>query len=270
MWRLWRLNDGEGPERTRAPAAGIRPWPPWSEATNMTHPATTDYAATLATRHPEIAVTRLEVSPIRANCYLLTCKATGEILVVDAGGDGDRILAAIDEQTGGARALVRQIVSTHGHIDHVAAVADLRAALGPIPVAMHPDGIELVEGNGPDAARFMPGPYVPVLPDRLVRDGDVITWGACALRVIETPGHSPDGISLYGHGLVLTGDTLFRRSVGAWKFFKGSKEDLFASLHRLAALPPETVVYAGHGEPTTIAEERAENKYLQRRAPVSE
>jgi hydroxyacylglutathione hydrolase len=223
----------------------------------------TSYAETLALRHPAIAVTRLEVSPIRANCYLLRCQATGEVLVVDAGADGEEILAAIDAITGGRRERVRLIVNTHGHIDHVGAVAELREALGPIPVIMHPDGIELVEGNGPDAERFMKRPYVPVLPDRLVREGDEIAWGNCALRVIETPGHSPDGISLYGHGLVLTGDTLFRRSVGAWKFFKGDKADLFASLHRLVALPPETVVYSGHGEPTTIAEERAENKYVR-------
>ena len=222
------------------------------------------YAEMLATRHPEIAVTRLEVSPIRANCYLLQCRATGEVLVVDAGADGEEILAAIDAITDGARMRVRLIVNTHGHIDHVGAVAELRDALGPIPVLMHPDGIELVEGNGPDAERFMKRPYVPVLPDHLVRDGDEVAWGNCTLRVIETPGHSPDGISLYGHGLVLTGDTLFRRSVGAWKFFKGNKEDLFASLHRLVALPPETVVYSGHGEPTTIGEERAENKYVQK------
>lgn len=231
----------------------------------MTSTVTAEYTAELAARHPDIAVVRLEVSPIRANCYLLTCRATGAVLVVDAGGDGDLILAAIDAQTGGRRELVHSIVSTHGHIDHVAAVADLREALGPIPVAMHPDGIELVAGNGPDAERFMKRPYVPILPDRLVRAGDTISWGACRLQVIETPGHSPDGISLFGHGLALTGDTLFRRSVGAWKFFKGNKVDLFASLQRLAELPPETVVYSGHGDPTTIDEERAENKYLQRR-----
>jgi len=233
--------------------------------------ATTETAdtAALTARHPAIAVTRLEVSPLKANCYLLRCRATGDVLVVDAGADGDRILAAIAALTGGRRELVRLIVNTHGHVDHVAAVADLRAALGPVPVAMHPEGIELVEGNGPDAARFLDHPYVPVLPDRLVREGDEIAWGACSLRVIETPGHSPDGISLYGHGLVLTGDTLFRRSVGAWKYFKGHKADLFASLHRLVALPPETAVYPGHGEPTTVGEERAENKYVQVQGPAS-
>jgi glyoxylase-like metal-dependent hydrolase (beta-lactamase superfamily II) len=223
------------------------------------------YAESLAARHPKIAVTQLVVSPIRANCFLLQCRATGEVLVVDAGSDGDDILAAIDTITGGAREQVRLIVNTHGHVDHVGAVADLRAALGPVPVLMHPDGVELVEGNGPDAARFMKRPYVPVLPDRLLRDGDEVAWGDCSLRVIETPGHSPDGISLHGHGLVLTGDTLFRRSVGSWKYFKGNKADLFASLHRLIALPPETAVYPGHGDPTTIGEERAENRFVQER-----
>ena len=234
----------------------------------MTETTIATYAADLAARHPAIAVMRLEVSPLRANCYLLRCAVTGEVLVVDAGAEADRILAAIDAVTAGRRDLVKLIVSTHGHVDHVAAVAALRAALGPLPVAMHPEGIEFVEGNGADAARFMAEPYVAVRPDRLVRQGDEIAWGACALRVIETPGHSPDGISLYGHGLVLTGDTLFRRSVGAWKYFKGDKTDLFASLHRLVALPPETVVYPGHGEPTTIGEERAENKYVQARRPA--
>ncbi len=237
--------------------------------TETTTATVSAYAAALATRHPAIAVTRLEVSPLRSNCYLLRCQATGEVLVVDAGAEGDRILAAIDAITGGRRELVRLIVNTHGHVDHVAAVADLRAVLGPLPVAMHPDGIEFVAGNGADAARFMEQPYVAVLPDRLVREGDAITWGACSLAVIETPGHSPDGISLYGHGLLLTGDTLFRRSVGAWKYFKGSKTDLFASLHRLVALPAETAVYPGHGEPTTVGEERAENKYAQVQRPAA-
>lgn len=227
---------------------------------------TGDDAADLAARHPDIAVVRVVVSPIKANCFLLRCRATGEVLIVDAGADAERILAALDALTGGRRDLARLIVNTHGHVDHVGAVADLRAALGPLPVVMHPDGIALVEGNGPDAERFLKRPYVPVLPDRVVRDGDEVAWGACALRVIGTPGHSPDGISLYGHGLVVTGDTLFRRSVGAWKYFKGDKADLFASLHRLVALPPETAVYPGHGEPTTIGEERAENRFLQARA----
>lgn len=221
--------------------------------------------ADLAARHAAIDITRLVVSPLAANCYLLTCRATGELLVVDAGDEAVRIVEELDRLTGGARARVRLIVNTHGHIDHTAAVAGLRAALGPLPVLMHQADIEVVQGNGPDSERMLGREYVPVLPDRLLREGDEVRWGACALRVIETPGHSPGGICLYGHGLLLSGDTLFRHGVGAWRFFKGDKQALFAGIHdKLLTLPPETVVYPGHGEATTIGEERANNPYLRR------
>jgi hydroxyacylglutathione hydrolase len=225
---------------------------------------TKELMAALAARHPDIAVRRIVVSPLAANCYLLTCRATGEVLVIDAGDEGGRILYEIDRLTEGARERVRLIVNTHGHFDHTAAVADLRAALGPVPVLMHPDDVELVEGNGPDTLRMLGRAYTPVLPDRLLREGDEVRWGACALRTIATPGHSPGGICLYGHGLLISGDTLFRRGVGAWRYFKGDKAALFAGLHgKILTLPPETVVYPGHGEPTTIGEEIAENPYLQ-------
>lgn len=223
-------------------------------------------ATPLAAHHPDIALTRLVVSPLSANCYVLTCRQTGEIIVVDAGDDGARILATIDSLGADQRQRVRLIVNTHGHIDHTAAVADLRAALGAVPVLMHPADIEVVEGNGPDGLRFLGREYHPILPDRLLHEGDEVCWGACALRVLETPGHSPGGICLVGHGLLLSGDTLFRRGVGAWRFFKGDKASLFASIHgKLLTLPAETVVYPGHGEATTIGEERAENPYLQQR-----
>src|SRR3954447_22126845 len=150
----------------------------------------------LAARHPDIAVERLVVTSLAANCYLLTCRATGEVIVIDAGDDGPRILDRIDQVTGGARECVRLIINTHGHFDHVAAVADLRAVLGPVPVLMHPDDVELVEGNGTDVLRMLRREYVPVLPDGLLLEGDEVRWGDCALRVITTPGHSPGGICL--------------------------------------------------------------------------
>lgn len=217
------------------------------------------------TSHAGLTVTQLVVSPLKANCYLLRCQATGEIMVVDAGDEGERILHAIDLLTDGDRTKVSLIVNTHGHIDHTAAVSVLREALGPVPVAMHPDDVELVEGNGPDGQRLLGREYVAILPDQLLNEGDMVRWGNCALQVLETPGHSPGGLCLYGHGMLLSGDTLFRRSVGAWRFFKGDKQALFSNIHRkLLVLPDETVVYSGHGEPTTIGEERTENTYLQR------
>ena len=217
-----------------------------------------------AARHPDIAVERLVVSRLAANCYLLVCRASGDLIVVDAGDEGERILWHIDRLTAGRRERVRLIVNTHGHADHTAAVAELRAALGPVPVLMHPGDVELVEGNASDARHYMRRDYRPVLPDRPLREGDAVEFGRCALRVIETPGHSPGGICLYGHGLLLSGDSLFRRAVGGWKFFKGDRAALLGSLRaKVLTLPDDTVVYPGHGEPTTIGEERAENPYLK-------
>ncbi len=226
-------------------------------------PALEDALVTWA--HPALTITRLTVSPLRANCYLLTCRATGALLVVDAGDEAARILAAIVRLTGGATERVAAIVNTHGHVDHTAAVGALRAALGPVPVLMHPADIELVLGNGPDAARLLGREYEPVLPDRTVNDGAEIRWGACALRVLATPGHSPGGVCLSGHGVLLSGDTLFRHGVGSWRGFKGDRVALLASIReRLLALPPETAVYPGHGEPTTLAAEATENRFVRR------
>jgi hydroxyacylglutathione hydrolase len=217
--------------------------------------------------HPAFTITRLVVSPLRANCYLLICRATGALLVVDAGDEAPRILDAIARLTAGSTGRVAAIVNTHGHVDHTGAVGAVRAALGPVPVLMHPLDIELVLGNGPDAAQLLGREYQVVLPDRTVDDGDEIRCGDCAFRVLATPGHSPGGLSLYGHGVLLSGDTLFRRGVGSWRGFKGDRIALLASIsERLLPLPPETIVYPGHGEPTTLAAEAAENRFLRRAA----
>ncbi len=216
---------------------------------------------------PAFTITRLIVSPLHANCYLLACRATGAVLVVDAGDEAARILIAIARLTDGATGRVAAIVNTHGHVDHTAAVGALRAALGAVPVLMHSLDVELVLGNGPDAARLLGREYQAILPDRTVDDGDEIRWGACAFRVLATPGHSPGGICLYGHGVLLSGDTLFRHGVGSWRGFKGDRVALLASIReRLLPLPPETAVYPGHGEPTTLAAEATENRFLRRAA----
>lgn len=220
---------------------------------------------TMTRTHPAFTITRLIVSPLRANCYLLACRATGTLLVVDAGDEAERILAALGRLTDAGTARVAAIVNTHGHVDHTAAVGAVRVVLGPVPVLMHPLDVELVLGNGPDAARLLGREYRPILPDRAVNEGDVIGWGACALRVLATPGHSPGGICLYGHGVLLSGDTLFRHGVGSWRGFKGDRAALLASIReRLLPLPPETIVYPGHGEPTTLATEARENRFLRR------
>ena len=96
-----------------------------------------------------------------------------------------------------------------------------------------------------------------------MHDGDLISAGAISLQVIATPGHTPGGVSFLGDGVLFSGDTLFRRSVGRTDLFGGDERTLFRSIsEQLLNLPDETIVYPGHGVETTIGEEKANNPFL--------
>jgi len=100
-------------------------------------------------------------------------------------------------------------------------------------------------------------------PDKLLKDGDKIDIDGLHFTVLHTPGHSPDGISLYGHGIVFTGDALFNYGIGRTDFPGCSYDQLMDSIqNKLMTLPDETIVYPGHGPSTTIGEERRDNPFL--------
>lgn len=204
-----------------------------------------------------VRVHPIRVGPFEVNCYLL--EGPAGCLVLDPGHDAPRLLAALEE-TGGPLAA---ILLTHGHADHVSGLADLERR-HPAPVYLHPR----------DAAwAFSPRNTIPPFyapPDRApaelraVNDGDRLAVAGLDIRVIATPGHTPGGVCywLEREGRLFTGDTLFRGTVGRTDIPGGDARALSASLARLAALPPETRVYPGHGEPTTLAEERARNYFF--------
>jgi hydroxyacylglutathione hydrolase len=103
----------------------------------------------------------------------------------------------------------------------------------------------------------------PPTPDRLLKDGDTIDVDGLHFTVLDTPGHSPGGISLYGHGIVFSGDSLFNYGIGRTDFPGCSHEKLVDSIqNKLMTLPDETIVYPGHGPSTTIGEERRGNPFL--------
>ena len=110
---------------------------------------------------------------------------------------------------------------------------------------------------GPDALKS------PPKPDRLLKDGEYIDIGDIHLEVLHTPGHSSGGISLAGHGVVFSGDTLFNFGIGRTDFPGCSYKRLMRSIHqKLMVLPDETIVYPGHGPATTIGNERMRNPFL--------
>ncbi len=189
---------------------------------------------------PALRITKVATPPFENNCYLLRCTATGETLLVDAAGDAPRLLDLV-----GDGRLVG-IVETHGHWDHVQALAEVQAASG-ASVLVHPD----------DAGDL------PVPADRLVQDGDRVTVGESELSVIHLDGHTPGSIALLYEGdaerpHLWSGDSLFPGGAGNTNQDADRFGRLMDDLERkvFGPLPDQTWVYPGHGKDTTLGAER--------------
>lgn len=197
---------------------------------------------------------------LRANCYLLACRTSGEALVVDPGGDGRRILAMLQEK--GVR--LKAVINTHGHFDHVGGNLAL-VEEGGAELWMHPADLPLLRGAAEHAAVFGCAP-IPASPEptRLLEDGEVLEVGTLRLQVIHLPGHSPGSVCLLLDGRLFSGDVLFAGSIGRTDLPGGNQYALMCGLRdRLLVLPDAIEVYPGHGPQTTIGEERRSNPFLR-------
>ena len=206
----------------------------------------------------EIRVACKVVGPIETNCYILSCAETGKAVIVDPGGDADVIGAFVEQ----ARLEPVEIVSTHGHSDHIAAVAELKARFR-APYAIHGADLDMLRLSVREAPFWGMGRISEPSVERLLCAGDAIAFGNARGTVLHTPGHTPGGISILFDGFVLVGDTLFNRSIGRTDLPGGDLEALLEAIRtELFTLPDETIVYCGHGPRTTIGEEEAENPFL--------
>ena len=203
----------------------------------------------------------LAVGPFAANCYIAGSSETKEGMIIDPGAEAKTILKTV-QQTG---LTISVIVITHAHMDHVGALREVQEGTA-AQFAVH----EAEKGfvfSAPMRMLTSVGitPFKsPPNPDRLLKDGDHIDIGDLHFEVLYTPGHSSGGISLSGHGVVFTGDTLFNSGIGRTDFPGCSHERLIKSIReKLMVLPDETIVYPGHGPPTTIGDERRGNPFLQ-------
>jgi len=198
------------------------------------------------------------VGPLATNAYIIHCTETGKALIVDPGGDPHVIISFIAEK----KLEPVEIVVTHGHSDHIAAVTTLKREYG-IGFAIHEADREMIKHSVREARYWGMGTIEEPAIDRTLGDGEPIVIGEARGTVIHTPGHSPGGISLHFGRFVVVGDTLFNRSVGRTDLQGGSMEALLHSIrNRLFTLPDETIVYCGHGPETTIGEERKENPFV--------
>ena len=192
-----------------------------------------------------LEITKLAVDPeMSNNVYLLRCRETGDQVLVDAAADAERILSLVGD------AGLTTVVTTHQHWDHHRALADVVAATEAQVVVGEPDAAAVTEQTG-------------VAVDRAVTDGDRIAVGRCELEVVRVTGHTPGSIVLVyadpdGHPHAWTGDSLFPGGVGN----TFGDADAFATLvddvetKLFGRLPDETWFYPGHGDDSTIGEQR--------------
>jgi len=194
------------------------------------------------------------------NTYILVSEKTSECVIIDPGGEAERIL----EEVASMGLTVKTILNTHGHGDHNGAVAAVKEATG-ATYAIHERDIGLLKNGIQWLAQMMPDVRPPPEPDWYVKNDDLIEVGDVKLRVIETPGHTPGGVCYYGDGILFTGDTLFQGSIGRFDMPGGDGRILLHGiLTRLMVLPVDTKVYPGHGPESTIAREKLTNPFLLR------
>ena len=208
-------------------------------------------------------VTQITVGAFQENCYLVQDPSTNAVAIVDPGSEPERIVDAVEKMGG----RVEAIWITHAHVDHIGAIAPLKRKWD-VPVWLHPLDEPLYRVGGRQAQLYGIPYEEPPAPDRKFAEGEKVTLGKLELSVIHVPGHAPGHVVIHGHGNALVGDCLFAGSIGRTDLPFSNPSHLEASLKRIAALPPETVVHPGHGDSTTIGEERLSNPFLNGTARI--
>lgn len=208
------------------------------------------------------------VGPLACNCTILGDEETREAIVIDPGDDISRIHKRLTEQ--GLK--LKQILVTHGHIDHVGGALKLKRLTG-APIYLNENDLPQLEMMDAQAEWLGIAPPETSPPDEGLKDGQLVGLEHYPAQVLHTPGHTQGSICLHfaPAGLLIAGDTLFAGSIGRTDLPGGNFDQIIASLRsRLLTLPDETKVLPGHGPATTIGEERASNPFLQARNPFPE
>jgi hydroxyacylglutathione hydrolase len=202
----------------------------------------------------------LAVGPLHANCFIVGCEESREGVVVDPGGDPEKIIAAVTRL--GLR--ITSVINTHGHFDHVGGNGMVLEHTG-AELLIHGEDVRFLSIASNVAEKYGVTADNSPAPDRLLEDGMIISFGNCQMKVLHTPGHTPGGCCLHmaSEGLVITGDTLFAEGVGRTDFPGGSHKALIESITtRLLTLPETTRAYPGHGPSTTIGHEKRHNPFI--------
>lgn len=207
----------------------------------------------------KLSVDQYVVGPVQTNCYFAINRETQELLIVDPGANAAKLAEKIEQ----GNLTPKGILLTHGHFDHAGAARELAEQFG-ISVYAYEAEKEVLEDSEKNAS-WMLGKRETFSGDIFLKDEQELDLAGFHIRVLHTPGHTVGGCCYYFsyENAVFVGDTLFASSVGRTDLPTGSMSDLIRAIkEKLMPLPDNTVVYTGHGEVTSIEEERMYNPYL--------
>lgn len=199
-------------------------------------------------------IKRIPAGIYAANCYIVMDEISKDIILIDIGGDAEDIIKEVKNLNGN----VRGIILTHGHVDHVSGVLDFKEEYD-VPVYLsHKDEELMIQRT------YIYGSFNDKRADFSLKEGEVITLGSIKINVLETPGHTPGGVSFVIEDNVFTGDSLFYGSIGRTDLSGGNYGELIDSIKdKLLVLPEETKVYSGHGPMSTVGNEKRSNPFLR-------
>lgn len=189
----------------------------------------------------------------KTNCYILQDENTKEAIVIDPGGEPEKIIELLDI----LNAKVKYIYLTHCHVDHVSATNEVKKAKGG-KILIYIEEAKNINDPDINCSTFLNTEIEQIDIDSRVNDGDILHVGELELKVIHTPGHTSGGSCLYceKENMLFSGDTLFKGAWGRTDLITSSFKDVMNSIaNKLLVLPDKTIVYSGHGEVTTIREE---------------
>lgn len=200
-------------------------------------------------------IERLVVGPLNTNCYLL--KEGRECIIIDPGGDPDVISGRIEKENLNPI----MILATHAHFDHILSVSALKSEFN-IPFLLGRKDESVLETFTRYTETYVgvsPGP--PPIPDKYFRDGDSFRIGSISLEVVGTPGHTPGSCSFVIDNSMFSGDFIFKGSIGRTDF-GGSFTEMKSSIRWAKELKNDLDILPGHGESTTLEEEKNHNRFF--------
>lgn len=201
-----------------------------------------------------------ETGPMPVNTYILKDEASKEAVIIDVGGGFEEIKQKLEKQ--GFE--IKYILNTHGHFDHVLGEIFVQENYPDIPIFIHKDDISHIKKLKDEMLYFgFNSNNKPLIIDKFIDENSKLTIGRQEIKIFHTPGHSKGSLSFYIDKKLFSGDALFFHSIGRTDFFDGDYNTLINSIkNKLLTLPDDTIVYPGHGQSTTIIDEKKFNTYL--------